>query len=47
MNKLTILIIIVTTLTVSCVIGKRGITYDEMIKQPTIQILNDNLIVAR
>ena len=46
MNKFTILIIIVTALTVSCVIGKRGVTYDEMTKQPTIQILKDNFIVV-
>lgn len=46
MNKSIVLSVVWVVLTASCVIGKRRVTYAEMTKQPTIQILEDNLIVV-
>jgi len=39
-------ILLIIVIVSSCVIGKRGVEYAEMTKQPTIQILNDNLIAV-
>lgn len=40
------LLFVIFALTISCGIGKRGVSYNEMTKQPTIQILKDNLIAV-
>lgn len=39
-------LLIIVVIVSSCVIGKRSVEYSEMAKQPSIQILKDNLIAV-
>mgnify|MGYP000884894167 CR=1 FL=1 len=43
--KTKALFLLIIAIVSSCIVGKQGVEYAEMSKQPTIQILNNNIIV--